>query len=343
VSPPPDVKTSRDLAQWYANRSDAVFRGKVKTIELKWVLMEAKVGGLVSADLEQDEPTLLVTFDVSTSYKGPKKTDVHLTTGVGGGDCGFDFEIDRQYLVYAFADASDQLSTGICSGTRLLEQSQSDLSYLRGEQAVPERVKENANLPATKFCGHISSTGTALADSQVFLLRVGNRSPIPSEEAGVAQDGSFCIVGVKPGNYYLAFMSRAEDAPTSFVFFPGVTNSSAASTVEVKSGQVRSDLTLDVSSQPTFSVSGNVHIPNKSSMPAESKVFLISADPLSFLVGYSKEVNPSGSFESSRVLAGKYWAFVGVESDSAPHWLTRKSEVQVDATISGLSLELIHK
>jgi hypothetical protein len=344
VSPPPEVKTVRDLAQWYANRSDAIFEGTVQRVELKWVLMDAKVGGFVPADFDEDEPRLYVTFDVSHFYKGVERKDVLLTTGVGGGDCGFDFEIGKKYLIYALADASGHLSTDICSGTGLLEESQSDLSYLRGEKAVSETTKQSANIPATKLCGHVASARMDLAGSQVFLFRVGNKSPIPTEEAAVGQDGSFCIVEAKPDNYNMAFMNRDEDSPTSFVFFPGTTNSSEAITVELKRGQARSDLAFNVPVQSTYSVNGDVLIHNKSALPANCEVFLLSVDPLSVLVSYSKNVETNGHFNFPRVLVGKYWAFVGInDSDTAPNWLTRKTEVDVKAAVSGLSLELIQK
>jgi hypothetical protein len=344
VSPPPEVKTARDLATWHASGTDAIFEGTVKSVELKWVLKDANVGGLVPADLDEDEPTLYVTLDVSHFYKGAERKDVLLTTGIGGGDCGFDFEIGEQYLVYAYADASSHLSTGICSGTALLRESQSDLSYLRGEQAVSETTKQSASVSPAKLCGHIASAGMNLADSQVFLFRAGNKSRVPTEEAEVGQDGWFCFVGARPGNYYLAFMNRDVDSPTSFVLFPGATNSSKASTVELKSGQARSDLAFNVPRQSTYSVSGNVLIHNKSALPADCEVFLLSADPLSILVSYSQNVDTNGSFTFSHVLPGKYWAFVGVNnSDAAPNWLTRKTEVDVKATISDVSLELVRK
>lgn len=343
VSPPPDAKTAHDFAKWYTDRSDAVFEGSVKRIELKSALMDAKVGGLVPANLEDQEFINRVTFDLSHSYKGVVQKDVELTTGVGGGDCGFDFESGKQYLVFAFADTSGHLSTGICSGTGLLEDSQSELSYLRGEKVISETPKQNASVPPTKFCGHIAARGINLSDSQVFLIRVGNKSPIPSEEAEIAPDGSFCFVGARPGKYYMAFISRDEDSPTSFVLFPGAANSSDSRPIELKSEQVHSDLKVVVEPQPTFSVSGNILIPKNSALPTECKVFLLNADPLSFLVSYSVDVDPSGSFEFRRVLPGRYWTFVGVDSDAAPNWLTRKAEVEVNATVSGLSLELVRK
>lgn len=324
VPPPPDAKTADEIALWRASRSEAIFEGTVKRVDLKWALMETKVGGLVPADLDQDEPALQVTFDVASFRKGAERSYVLLTTGVGGGDCGFDFEIGKKYLVFAYADESGHLSTGICSGTRLLEDS-------------------HAGVLPTKFCGHVATKGLDLEDSQVFLLPIGNNSPIPSDEAELERDGSFCFVGATPGNYHLVFVSRAEELVTSFVFFPGVSYSTEASTVELKAGQARTDLSLEIPPQPTFSVSGNVQVPGKSVMPPDSKVFLLSAEPLSFLLGYSKEVDPNGSFDFSRVLPGKYWAFVGVDSEAAANWMTRKVEVDVSVAVSGLSLELVHK
>lgn len=128
VAPPSGVKTDSEVARWYTDRSDAVFEGTVRRVELNWVFKEARLGDLVTADLDQDEPTLEVTFDIARFYKGVEQKDLSLTTGIGGGDCGFDFESGKQYLVFAFADTSGRLSTGICSGTGLLEDSQSELS-----------------------------------------------------------------------------------------------------------------------------------------------------------------------------------------------------------------------
>jgi hypothetical protein len=343
VSPPPDIKTARDLAQWTASRSDAIFEGRVERIELKWPLLEAKVGGLVSADIDQDPPVMEASFEVSRSYRGAQQKSILIKTGVGGGDCGFHFEVGEQYLVYAFADESGHLSTGICSGTALLEESKANLSYLRREPVGSETVERNRPIDTQKLCGRAVRTGFDFTDSQVFLIRVGNKSPIPTDEAELARDGSFCVTEVIPGKYHLLFINRAEDSPTSFVFFPGVVKSSEATAIEVKSGRAMSDLVFDVPPQPTFSVSGTVRASNKSPLSAECKVALLSAEPLSFLLAYSQDVGPSGTFDFRNVLPGKYWAFVTVDSDSATNWLTRKVEVNVEVSVADLSLELVAK
>jgi len=343
LKPPPDA-TARDMAQGHVQSSDAIFEGTVRDTELKWTLLEAPVGGLVSADLDQQEPVLQVKFDVSRSYKGADRKDLVLTTGIGGGDCGFEFRIGQQYLVYAYADKPGDLSTGICSGTGLLQQSQSNLSYLRGEPADSETTGQNTSSPPTKVCGLVASKDMNVAEGQVYLLQVGNKSPIPAEEAEVAHDGSFCFVGAEPGNYYLAFATKAEDeSPSSFVFFPGTTESSEPDAIVVKSGRTKSGLVFNIPYQPKFSISGNIYISNKSPIPPDTKIYLLNANLLSFLVAYSQDVDPKGSFYFPRVLPGKYWAFVGVNSDQAPNWVTRKAEVEVNATVTGLSLELLQK
>jgi hypothetical protein len=135
-------------------------------------------------------------------------------------------------------------------------------------------------------------------------------------------------------------VNRAENSPTSFVFFPGVVKSSGATAIEVKDGQANSELAFDVPRQPTFSISGTVLVSPKAALPTECKVALLSADSLSSALAYTQEVAPNGSFDFPRVLPGKYWAFVIVDSDAASNWLTRKAEVDVDA--SGANLPFCH-
>jgi len=169
-------------------------------------------------------------------------------------------------------------------------------SYLRGEPVVSETVERNRPISSQKLCGRAIQIGSTFADSQVFFLRVGSKSPIPAEEAELAQDGSFCATGVMPGKYHLLFVNRAEDSPTSFVFFPGVVKSSEASVIEVKCDQANSEFVFNIPPQPTLSVSGTVRASNKSALPAECKVALLSAEPFSFLLAYSQDVAPRAHF-----------------------------------------------
>jgi hypothetical protein len=59
------------------------------------------------------------TFVVSETLKGNVRDQtVTISTGVGGGDCGVDFIIGRQYLVYSRKREDDQFVTSICDYTK---------------------------------------------------------------------------------------------------------------------------------------------------------------------------------------------------------------------------------
>ena len=72
-----------------------------------------------------------VRLSVDTPFRGVTGSEVELTTGMGGGDCGFRFVPSEQYLVYAYENEG-KLSTGICSRTRSVSRAAEDLSYIRG-------------------------------------------------------------------------------------------------------------------------------------------------------------------------------------------------------------------
>ena len=63
---------------------------------------------------------VIIKLKVSKSWKRINSQEIILTTGRGGGDCGYRFEIGKKYLVYAYGERND-LGTGICSRTDLLK------------------------------------------------------------------------------------------------------------------------------------------------------------------------------------------------------------------------------
>jgi hypothetical protein len=174
---------------------------------------------------------------------------------------------------------------------------------------------------------------------------VGSASPIPSVELESDEMGSFCAANVDPGNYHLLFADLTEESPTSFAYYPGVTNLSEAASIIVKPGQTISDIEFKIPLQETFSVAGGISTPNNSHLPAGIKVVLISANQPFLALLYAQDVAPDGTFSFPKVLPGRYWGFVDVDSDSddsaRPKWLTRKIELLIDGNLGNLSLPLI--
>lgn len=111
------------------SRSDAVFSGKVIATDDKLALFSPA--------------THSVVFQVARVWKGSGKSQIKIKTGQGGGDCGYDFNVGQEYLVYAVESTmygANQLTTIICDRTAVLSQAQSDVAMLGAGQEPTEEV-----------------------------------------------------------------------------------------------------------------------------------------------------------------------------------------------------------
>ena len=74
----------------------------------------------------------LVRFSLEQSFRGVDGQTVEILTGMGGGDCGYDFKQGERYFVYAYRNPGDgKLGAGICSRTMPLSKAGADLEYAR--------------------------------------------------------------------------------------------------------------------------------------------------------------------------------------------------------------------
>jgi hypothetical protein len=83
-----------------------------------------------------------VRMRVTEVFRNVAVAEVDVFTGSGGGDCGYNFAVGSDYLIYAYRHPNDgRLGTGICSRTRSLADAADDLRYLRGpaRQMAPGR------------------------------------------------------------------------------------------------------------------------------------------------------------------------------------------------------------
>jgi hypothetical protein len=102
-------------------RSGVVFRGKVMEIN----------------DVNNSKKVL---FNVKEIWKGLEVSQTIIETGMGGGDCGFEFKTGQEYLVYASdtKEYGDYYSTGICDRTSAIQSAGEDLELL-GQGMTPTR------------------------------------------------------------------------------------------------------------------------------------------------------------------------------------------------------------
>lgn len=92
-----------------------------------------------------------IKFEVKSSWKGVDLGEVIVTTAAQSGMCGFAFEQDSTYLVYAFAQG-DSLLTNICTRTRSLSEAKEDLDEIGKPlvTAVEEGVP-GTTIPQTSY------------------------------------------------------------------------------------------------------------------------------------------------------------------------------------------------
>lgn len=118
----PDPKLSLDeKIQQSLKNTEAVFSGEVINIE------------------KASEFALKITIRIEDVWKGDLPEVTTLITGIGKGDCGFSFETERTYLIYANGNLKkNSLTVGICSRTNVLAQASEDLKVL-GKGKLPKK------------------------------------------------------------------------------------------------------------------------------------------------------------------------------------------------------------
>lgn len=123
------------------DQSTRVFLGRVTSIERRTPQMDK---GLLTVAIEwvkqlfgatppvtdRDFPYKRVSFAVTENFKGSPVSRVDLATGMGGGDCGYFFEPNTEYVVYAHGKEG-ALGAGICSLTGPASELRTGLPILR--------------------------------------------------------------------------------------------------------------------------------------------------------------------------------------------------------------------
>lgn len=149
---PPGVK--EELSQ-----SKAVFSGKAIKVEEK-----KSAAGFT---------TKSVLFEVKEAWKGVSQSPIEVTTGAGGGDCGYEFKKGQSYLVYANDSdmyGSKKLTVIICSRTAEISAAQDDLAIL-GEGQVPEEKGDLQNAGTNNVVIVLTSVAVAAFFIWLYLKK----------------------------------------------------------------------------------------------------------------------------------------------------------------------------
>lgn len=102
-------------------------------------------GRVIDIDSPSGYEPLRVRLEVETVWKGPVQPEIEIRTAQDSAGCGFFFERNVAYLVYAY-EADDALFTNLCSRSLPLDQAGEDLAAL-GAGAAPAEPESPIGWP----------------------------------------------------------------------------------------------------------------------------------------------------------------------------------------------------
>ena len=50
----------------------------------------------------EEYSNVTVKIEITNSFKGQSKNTIEIITGIGGGDCGYEFIVGEEYLIFAY-------------------------------------------------------------------------------------------------------------------------------------------------------------------------------------------------------------------------------------------------
>jgi hypothetical protein len=141
-----------------------------------------------------------IYFSVEQSFLGVKSSRVVIHSGTGGGDCGFWFIKGQRYLVYAYGESMDTLSTNICTRTRGLDDADEDLTFLRTMPRKGAGIRIYGTVTAALKDPKSADRHKPIPLSGVTVKIEGKRT----FDAVTNADGEYELTGLPPGRYKIA-------------------------------------------------------------------------------------------------------------------------------------------
>jgi hypothetical protein len=313
----------REVAEWYATRPDValIFEGKVVKQEVR----SGSLGGPATAmSMTPSGKHRIVEFDVTRVFRGTNQAHISIVTGLGTGDCGYDFWSGESYLVYASSWPGGIWFTSICSGTSAVEDSATAVRFLAGEKPTADDLlppQEYAKQYSEKVlpkrtgsvCGQVlKPDGSPLKGASVELWEPreddlpprGGSDPNTSSEAG-----HFCVENVLPGKYFLTAESDDFDDWARYIsFYPGVKTQGDAVQLSIEAGVRLSDVKLSTFHESVYRIRIRVLASDKTQLSYKNgcgvAVDSVDRNPLSYHI--SNTLEEDGTYTFGYIPPGKY-------------------------------------
>jgi hypothetical protein len=349
------AKNMRELAA-QKNSVTVIFEGTVESQRVESGPIGPPTGALSMTSYGTHR---VVAIRIARSYRGEVRSIATVFTGIGQGDCGFDFETGKEYLVYAESVGGTLLFTSICTGTAPLEHAGPALRLLRGQPPTeddlsdPESYYEKFMPKWTgSVCGRVTKPdGTPLGKAEVDVSEVREKPLTPniaSDPNLSKPDGSFCITYVRPGKYLLTAQDYDYGARTRWMgYYPGVTKPSDATPLEIKPGGNLANVEFSVHRESLYTVRLRIVTSDGSPPPWKNLAVTVDSperDELALHI--DRDVSEDGSCTLNLVPPGHYSASAYIqptfETGDAPPQVTKWKSDQKEINVMG-DMEVVLK
>jgi hypothetical protein len=154
----------------------------------------------------------LVRFQLDEPFRGVSGSSVEVITGAWDGDCGYDFEVGKKYLVYGYnLEGSTRIGTGICSRTQPLSEASEDLSFIRAVSGSPAGATIYGT--AQRHTVNLEDGGTREPTGSIEGAVVVASSGESRREATTGADGRYRFSNLPPGRYTVRVTLPAKLSP----------------------------------------------------------------------------------------------------------------------------------
>lgn len=143
-------------------------------------------------------------FSIETSFLGIISSETEVSTGLGGGDCGYDFKIGKRYVVYAYKfGKTERLVTSICGRTNPLENANEDIEFLRSLESQRPGVTISGEVRRMRQ-NVASGDSVYVGPQQDFGLVVEGEGE--RREVRTDPEGRYRLTGLSPGKFKVTLL-----------------------------------------------------------------------------------------------------------------------------------------
>jgi hypothetical protein len=171
----------------------AAFTGTVLSINLAQTAVHPTMLAAPAVGALRQYTQRVVRFRIKDAATGiaTGQKEVEVVTGIGGGDCGYDFAPGADYMVFAHRNGANALATGTCSPTRRLTASEDSAFHALATGAT--------NPPSPVSLQVMDFTGNTVRDARVTAEAAGKSYSATTDASGMK-----LFSALAPGEYTLS-------------------------------------------------------------------------------------------------------------------------------------------